>query len=151
MKYLLQSFKSLSTDQLYALLRLRQQVFVLEQKSLYEDLDELDQRAMHLQVVCESTMGLAAYARLRVDSEDTRELKIERVVVASEYRGQGLGAEIMTYIMNYVSRQGQWAAVKLSAQTSVLGFYQRWGFSAFGPVYDDGGIEHMDMKIKIQM
>lgn len=141
----LSQFQQLSLEQLYQILTLRQQVFMLEQNSLYLDLDGLDQQALHLCCWCNSQ--LAAYSRIRI-LPGKKQAKIERVVVAQKHRGQGLADKMMTLSMQHI-RQQPVNEVRLSAQVSVLSFYQKWQFVTQGEVYDDGGVPHQDMCLQL--
>ncbi|MFA3789820.1 GNAT family N-acetyltransferase [Aliiglaciecola sp. SL4] len=144
MNYCFYTFAQLTTIQLYQILRLRQNVFVLEQKSFYDDIDNLDQEAKHL-CVYSDTQQLQAYSRLRIVGESSSMGKIERVVVDSHARGLGLAAQMMNEIIAYFQQQQGIESVLLSAQVEVIDFYKKWGFAIKGDSYDDGGIEHVDM------
>ncbi|MDO6695574.1 GNAT family N-acetyltransferase [Aliiglaciecola sp. 3_MG-2023] len=148
MNYSFYDFAQLSANQLYQILRLRQNVFVLEQKSFYDDIDNLDQQSKHL-CVYSNTQQLMAYARLRLVGDPATIGKIERVVVDSHARGQGIAANMMDEIMAYFQRDMEVRDVKLSAQVEVINFYEKWGFNVTGDSYDDGGIEHKDMVISL--
>ncbi|MDF2178086.1 GNAT family N-acetyltransferase [Aliiglaciecola sp. CAU 1673] len=135
-------FADLDTQTLYALLRLRQQVFILEQQSIYEDLDDLDQQSWHLLIKDDNR--LAGYARLRADIT-AYAYKFERLVLDPQYRSQGLGKVLMQQLLAKSAELGQFSKLKLSAQSHLVPFYQRFGFAAIGQEYDDGGIPHRDM------
>lgn len=135
------TFDELASSQLYAVLRLRQQVFIEEQRSIYSDIDGLDQVAKHLCIW--GDQRLAAYARIR-EADEQETVKVERVVTAQDFRKQRLGKTIMDTIINHVKKL-EYSNVFLSAQLEVIDFYKQWGFEAKGPAYDDGGILHKDM------
>lgn len=137
-------FDDLDTHRLYQVLRLRQQVFILEQQSIYEDIDNLDQHSWHLLIHTEN--GLAGYARLRADSH-ARAYKFERLVLAPEYRGHGLGKALMQQLLAKSAALGHHRQLKLSAQAHLVAFYEGFGFQAVGEAYDDGGILHRDMTL----
>lgn len=140
------SFKQLTIEQLYAILKLRSDVFISEQQSIYQDIDDLDQFAWHLQITDEGR--LAAYARLRAVSKDNC-YKIERVVTAQTFRGRGLGKSLMNNALETIKSLGVYKNVYLSAQLEVVDFYQCWGFITKGAAYDDGGILHKDMYLDL--
>lgn len=148
MNYSFYTFEQLDLQQLYAILRLRQNVFVLEQRSFYDDIDNLDQQAHHLCVFSDSQQ-LIAYSRLRVVGKGLTTGKIERVVVDTHSRGQKLAAKMMDKTLNFFRQQEQINQVQLSAQVDVVGFYEKWGFKIKGDSYDDGGIDHVDMFLAI--
>lgn len=138
-----QAFNALNLEQLYAILKLRQNVFILEQRSIYADVDDADQASLHL--CAYAANKLVGYTRLR--AQDPQVYKIERVVCLKEVRGQGLGQKLMHAALNKITSLAPGAAVRLSAQTEALAFYQTFGFIPQGQSYDDGGIEHMDMQL----
>lgn len=142
MEFRLLSYLDLSKDALYQVLRLRQQVFIDEQQSIYEDIDNLDSVSRHLLATDGST--LAGYIRLRL-IEAGRVAKVERVVVAPSHRGIKLGHQLMDAVMDTIARTETVKTARLSAQLEVVPFYQKWGFEPCGEAYDDGGILHRDM------
>ncbi|GAA5191276.1 GNAT family N-acetyltransferase [Ferrimonas gelatinilytica] len=133
-------FKDLGVEDLYALLQLRERVFQLEQESLYADLDGLDRHAQHLLLYCPE--GLAGYLRLIPGAEVT---KLGRVVLASEFRGQDLGAKLVRAGILRVWEQTPSASIKISAQQGLVEYYSQFGFAVCSEPYDDGGVMHLDM------
>jgi ElaA protein len=139
------AFNALNLAQLYSILKLRQDVFVLEQRSFYADVDDGDQTSWHLCAYNDNT--LVGYTRLR--PLEPQGYKIERVVCAKAYRGLGLGHKLMQASLKKISSLAAGCEVTLSAQTEALAFYQAYGFVAQGRAYDDGGIEHRDMSLTL--
>lgn len=138
-------FDGFTLRTLYEMLRLRDQVFVLEQQSIYGDLDNLDQPALHL---CgyDSTDTLRAYARLLGPGDKYDDAcAITRVIIDPSWRGQGLGRQLMTQSIGACERHFPGVAQKLSAQVAALDFYISLGFRQISMPYDDGGILHADM------
>lgn len=135
-------FNQLTTAMLYDILQLREQVFIVEQQSIYTDLDGLDDGALHLCKFVDNGDMLIGYCRLRF-IEDTA--KVERVVVHPDARGQGVANTLMASCIELVKQHAAIKQIGLSAQLAVIPFYQRWGFSEYGEPYDDGGILHKDM------
>lgn len=135
-------FEQLSLDLLYDVLRLREQVFMLEQQSLYEDIDGLDKQALHL-CIREDTQ-LIAYLRLRFLPAKNK-AKIERVVVSSAHRSKKLAKILMQTAIDLIEKEPDMHTAMLSSQVEVMGFYEKLGFVASGDEYDDGGIAHKDM------
>ena len=127
---------------------LRQRVFVVEQQSIYIDLDGLDQGALHLCVQEHKSEEVIGYTRLRLDKK-SKVAKIERVVIDQNYRGKGIANQLMQACLDK-SILDQMAEIKLSAQVEVIPYYKKWGFVAVGDVYDDGGIDHRDMIKKLE-
>ncbi|WP_084637515.1 GNAT family N-acetyltransferase [Paludibacterium yongneupense] len=130
---------------LYRMLQLRDQVFVLEQQSLYGDVDGLDPEALH---VCGNDEHgcLQAYARLLAPGVKYPDaVAVGRVVIAAAHRGRGRGRELMLRVLDEAARHYPGVAQKLSAQCTAMAFYQSLGFVTCSDVYDDGGIDHVDM------
>jgi ElaA protein len=139
-------FCELSLEHFYALAKLRQDVFIIEQQSIYTDLDGLDSEAIHFLCWSSTQDGapLIGYARYRF-CESAGQLKIERVVLTGEVRGKGLGKRLMQAILKDIEAHHVGTAICLSSQVTAQAFYQGLGFVAEGERYDDGGIEHITM------
>lgn len=124
---------------------LRRAVFVVEQK-VPEDLewDGLDGQARHLlAVVADQPAGTL---RWRVVGDAG---KVERVCVAADQRGSGLGRKLMERVLADIRATPGLRRVKLGAQVSAIPFYESLGFKAYGPVFDDAGIPHRDMELEV--
>lgn len=121
--------------------QLRRSVFIEEQGvSEADEVDDKDEEAIHILATVDGTpMGSA---RLLLSGGTG---KIGRVCVLAAARGTGLGAALMEAAIAELRRQPGITRAKLGAQTHALGFYERLGFTAEGPVYDDAGIPHRDM------
>lgn len=129
------------TKDLETCLALRHQVFVEEQGvPVEEEQDALDATATHLLAVQD---GIPVGTARIVFKEDTA--KIGRVCVQPSARGTGLGARLIKAAVETVQACPGIARAKLGAQVHAIGFYEKLGFTAFGPVYDDAGIDHRDM------
>lgn len=125
---------------------LRRIVFIEEQGvSEADELDDLDAGAIHL--LARDQGRPVASARLLLQGEVG---KIGRVCVLKEMRGTGLGQLLMLKALEELSRLPEITTAKLGAQCHALGFYEKLGFTAFGPIYDDAGIPHRDMKIVLK-
>lgn len=120
---------------------LRRKVFIEEQGvSEADEIDDKDDEAIHLLATVDGApMGSA---RLLLSGNTG---KIGRVCVLPAARGTGLGAALMRAAVEELRRQPGLTRAKLGAQTHALGFYERLGFTAEGPIYDDAGIPHRDM------
>lgn len=136
-------FSELNTEQLLAILKIRQDVFMLEQQSLYEDIDNRDQASYHL-MLCRDHC-LQGYARLRI-LDELKVVKLERIVVSNQCRGTGLGTQLIDELVAKAVTLRPDYTLKLSAQVSVQSLYQKWGFESYGEEFDDGGIPHINMK-----
>lgn len=129
------------TDDLVTCRRLRRIVFIDEQGvSEADEIDDRDGEAIHL--LATDGGRPVGTARLLIEGETG---KIGRVCVLQEARGTGLGAALIRAGVERLRQVPGVAKVKLGAQVHALGFYERLGFAAYGPVYDDAGIDHRDM------
>jgi ElaA protein len=137
-------FDELSAAALYEMLRFRQQIFVVEQRSAYLDLDGFDQSAHHLLLRIEGT--LSGYLRLMPPANRRAVVRIGRVAVAAGLRQQGLGRRLMTEALSLCRERYSGHAIGLSAQCHLVGFYRSFGFAEFGAPFDDGGIPHIEMR-----
>jgi ElaA protein len=135
-------YYQLELNDLYAILRLRQDVFIDEQQSIYKDIDSFDQSSLHICIFYEE--DLVAYARVRKINA-SQLAKIERVVCAVPHRGKGLGVKLIEESLKLIEDRFSSIDVMLSAQTTASSFYHQFGFKEKGEAYDDGGIEHIDM------
>lgn len=124
---------------------LRRVVFIEEQRvSEADEVDDLDEVALHLlALVGGEAVGTA---RLLVQGAVG---KIGRVCVLSQARGAGIGAALIQAAVARFRRMDGVTKAKLGAQVHALGFYEGLGFEAFGPVYDDAGIDHRDMGLAL--
>ncbi len=136
-------FDALSTQQLYALLRLRSEVFVVEQACIFQDLDGLDQQAMHLLGL--QGAELLASARYFPKGVTFAEASIGRVVVSPGARGSGLGHQLMVQALACL--QAEWGAqsIRIGAQAHLRDFYASHGFEDVGRPYIEDGIPHLEM------
>jgi ElaA protein len=140
-------FEELSLEQLYAVLALRQEVFVVEQSSPYADLDFIDQRADHLLVTDGS--ALVGYARCFGPSAEKPVGSFGRLVVAKARRGEALGKELVRRALARLA-QANCREVQISAQLYLEDLYAQFGFVRIGKPYDDTGILHIDMSLTLR-
>ena len=137
------SFGELNTNELYELLRLRSEVFVVEQNCVFLDQDNKDQQCYHLLLFSEGR--LAAYCRLVPAGLSYAEVSIGRVVSSPAYRGKGMGRKVMELAMQSCRDLFGAKPVRIGAQTYATAFYESLGFAAAGDPYDEDGIEHIEM------
>lgn len=140
------SFEALTRHQLYDVLTLRQRVFMLEQKSLYLDLDGEDSLCFHLLGVT-GAGELAAYLRLIPPSGADTCVHLGRIVVAPAWRGRGLGRDLIERGLSRCRADWPSRLIAISAQHHLVPLYRQFGFVSVGEPYDDGGVLHIDMHI----
>ncbi|MFM7332012.1 MAG: GNAT family N-acetyltransferase [Brachymonas sp.] len=136
-------FEALSSRQLYAILLLRSEVFVVEQECIYQDMDGTDHEAMHL--VGTQDGRLMAYARCYPPGIRYPEASIGRVITRGELRGSGAGHALMREAIAKISEQRGPQPIRISAQAHLKDFYAQHGFTVQGDVYDEDGIPHLQM------
>lgn len=139
------TFQELSTDELYALLRTRSQVFIVEQNSVYQDLDNDDQNAIHLW----KTEGdkIVAMARVTPAGKHLEENSIGRIITTE--CGKGLGLELVRKALEVAKERLGAKRIKIQAQQQARGFYEKLGFVAISEPYMHEGLPHLDMEVEI--
>lgn len=143
MKWTVKSFDQLSTRDLYALLALRTDVFVVEQECPYPELDGRDLFCHHLLV--EEEGQLVAYLRILPKGQSFADVSIGRVVIKQSHRGKGLAKPLMEKALDYILQEWQEERVMISAQAHLEQFYSQLGFEPVSEVYLEDGIPHLDM------
>ncbi len=143
MQWKIKTFNELTTAELYEILRIRAEVFVVEQTCVYQDLDLKDKRAYH--VFAEENGEVIAYLRILEKGVSYHEISIGRVLVKEEYRGRGLARELMQRAISFVEEALKEKEIRISAQKYLLKFYESLGFTAVSEVYLEDGIEHVEM------
>jgi ElaA protein len=136
-------FSDLTLDELYAILRLRTDVFSVEQQAVYQDLDGKDQPSQHLM----GRVGdqLHAYCRLLPAGVAFPEVSIGRVVTSLNYRNTGTGKELMSRALDLCRQEFGDTDIRIGAQYHLTGFYGSFGFVVDGTKYLEDGIEHVHM------
>ena len=139
-------FNELTIDQLYELLQLRSQVFVVEQDCVYQDIDSKDQKSLHILGL--KNNKIIAYTRIFKPGDYFNEASIGRVVVAENERKFKYGHQIMKASINAIAAHFNTATIIISAQTFLKKFYNNLGFNQIGDGYLEDGIPHIKMQKK---
>lgn len=137
------TFKELTTQELYDLLQLRSEVFVVEQNCIYQDLDGKDKNALH--VIGTKNDKIVAYTRVFEPGYYFENASIGRVVVSNEERQHKYGYEIMEASIKAIKEYFNKTTVTLSAQSYLKKFYNNLGFKTTGEAYLEDGIPHIEM------
>ena len=137
------AFPDLTNAELYDLLRLRQEVFVVEQQSIYLDLDGKDQASMHM--LCREGGELVAYQRLLPPGLSYDESAIGRIVVCRRARGSDLGRELVRRGIAHNLDLWPHCDIRINAQSYLKKFYLELGFDIASDDYDLDGIPHVEM------
>ena len=143
MDWILKKFGELSNDELYAILRLRAEVFVVEQNCAFQDLDDKDQASYHLMGIEQGK--LVAYTRLVPAGISYNIPSIGRVVTSPGSRGNGLGKLLMEKSIEVATQLFGKTPIKIGAQLYLRKFYSEFGFVQSSDVYLEDGIEHIEM------
>ena len=136
-------FSELTTEELYQILRLRSEVFVVEQDCVYQDLDNKDQKAIHLYF--KENDEILAYTRIFKAGYYYENPSIGRVVVSKKNRGKDVGKKIMIDSIEYIKQNIKGKKIELSAQKYLDKFYKDLGFYKTGEDYLEDGIPHQRM------
>jgi ElaA protein len=136
-------FGELTTEELYAILRLRSEVFVVEQNCVFLDMDNKDQNCEHL--MAWQGDKLAGYARIVPPGISYSESSIGRIVSSPSARGKGVGRELLTQSIATLYQLHGKRVIRIGAQYYLKEFYESFGFEQAGAIYLEDGIEHIEM------
>lgn len=143
MKWEIKKFKELSVDELYRILELRNDVFVVEQECIYQDCDRKDLEAYHL--FCIENDKIIATLRILEKGISYDEISIGRVVVDKLYRRKNLGRKAMEMAIDFINNTYGNSPIRISAQVYIKEFYESLGFNAVSDIYLEDDIPHIEM------
>lgn len=143
LEWKLKQFQLLTPEELYALMRLRQEVFIVEQNCAYLDADGKDEYCHHLSGF-NSNGELIAYARIVPPGISYAEVSIGRVITSLKYRRGGFGKELMERAIEETGKLYP-GAIRIGAQKYLQRFYEGFGFKQEGEPYLEDGIPHIIM------
>ena len=138
--------EDLGKEQLYAILQLRTEVFVVEQKCAYQEVDGRDLEGDTCHLMAWQDDQLVAYLRLLDPASQGGDVVIGRVVIAPQVRGKGLGHELMEQALKQAEKHWPETSIYLSAQAHLQGYYGRYGFVVVGEEYLEDDIPHIGMR-----
>lgn len=147
MKCKLKEFTELTTAELYEILKLRAEVFVVEQNCPYQDLDDKDQSSYHL--FLEDNGQIIAVLRIIPENIAYKEMAIGRLIVKKSYRGKGISRKMMVRAMEFITEDLGKEKIRLSGQAYLTDFYQSLGFEKVSEMYFEDGIEHFEFLYEI--
>ena len=140
-------WSALIANEIYFILRLRSEVFVVEQDCVYQDIDKKDPEAIHIMGYLENK--LIAYSRIFNKEEYFKETSFGRAIVKNKHRGTGLGHELVAKSLVEIKKNYGLNTVKISAQAHLKKFYSEHGFVTKGKEYLEDGIPHVAMYLNI--
>lgn len=144
LQFHLKTFAQLITDELYEILQLRAEVFVVEQDCVYQDIDGKDAKALHLFAF--KNKSIVAYARIFGPGDYFEDASIGRVVVKLSERKYGYGHHLMQEANKAVKTHFNASKIHLSAQQYLVKFYNTHGYKEVGDGYLEDGIPHIGME-----
>lgn len=139
-------FDELTKDELYEILRVRSEVFVIEQQCNYQDMDYIDYRSRHIFIKNEND-SIIAYLRLFMKKDEEKTAQIGRVLTTE--RGKGLGAAILRRAISEAKNTLNADEIFLESQQYAIGFYEKEGFIVKSGVFLDVGIPHVEMRLTL--
>jgi ElaA protein len=144
LSFKIKPFKELSAQELYETLRLRSEVFIVEQNCVYQDIDNKDQKALH--VLGYYNDELVAYCRLFDAGDYFDNASIGRVIVAQKFRDKKWGNNLMIEAIAGIKQYFNKSKITISAQMYLQKFYESHGFTKTSEMYLEDDIEHIEMK-----
>ena len=135
-------FNDLTKEELYLILKIRQEVFIVEQKCFYLDCDDLDQKSIHILGYRDDF--LVCYMRVLKNKKNNLFI-LGRILVSKKYRSLGLGIELMKRIISFLKTKNPSYSLEMSAQTYLIDFYKKFDFHVKGEEYLDAGVPHIKM------
>lgn len=137
------SFNELTPHHLYDILKLRQDIFIIEQNCIYDDIDRLDRESGHL-LLHSTSESLIGYLRIVPPQIKFDEYSLGRIAIKSDNRGKGLGKMIVEKGIEKVQALGA-RDIRIEAQAHLIKFYENIGFKSVSAAYDIDGIPHLQM------
>ncbi|WP_116542294.1 GNAT family N-acetyltransferase [Pontibacter virosus] len=139
------AFHDLTPDELYDMLRLRSEVFVVEQNCVFPDMDDKDQLCHHVLFYNEDRILVATSRLVPAGVAYSDMMSIGRIVTSQLVRGTGVGKELVEMSIEECYRLFGKGAIRIGAQLYAKKFYERFGFEQSSEVYDEDGIDHIKM------
>ncbi|MGL5347978.1 MAG: GNAT family N-acetyltransferase [Peptostreptococcaceae bacterium] len=146
MNWNFKKFNELNIEEVYKILGLRSEVFVVEQDCVYLDCDNKDFKSYHL--FLKDNNEIVAYLRILEKGVSYDEVSIGRVLVKKSYRGKGISREMMVKAIDFVEKDLKEDTIKIQAQAYLVDFYGSLGFKAVSKEYLEDNIPHIDMIYK---
>ena len=146
MDFKIKYFDNLTNYELYDILYLRNEIFVVEQKCAYQDIDNFDKNSYH--IFCCEKDELVCSMRIIEPGYRFDTLSFGKIVVKKDKRKYGYAKKMFDFAMNYALNELKEEDIKLSAQTYIKDFYASFGFRPYGELEDHDGIMHINMHYK---
>ncbi|MGJ0908942.1 GNAT family N-acetyltransferase [Clostridium botulinum] len=143
MNFKIKKFNELSVEEIYEILKIRNEVFIVEQECPYEDCDGKDKNAYHLFYMGEGKVIF--YLRILEKGLSYDEISIGRVLVDKDYRGKGLARKSILQAIDFIQNNLKENSIRISAQHYLMDFYKSFGFKPVSEVYLEDNIPHIEM------
>lgn len=143
MKFVIKKFNELTVEELYKILRVRNEVFVVEQTCIYQDCDNKDYNSYHLYL--EEDNEIVGYLRIVNKGISYDEISIGRVLVKESHRNRGISRKIMLEAIKFIEEELNSTEIRLSGQVYIKGFYESLGFKQVSEEYLEDDIPHVEM------
>lgn len=144
MELYVKSFDMLSKEELFNIMFERINIFVVEQQCAYQEIDSIDKQALH--VFYQEGSTIVAYTRIYEQNDNVH---FGRVLVNPQYRGQGLGRQIVSQTIQEITTRYPQHVIKIAGQTYLTTFYTSFGFQIVSEEYLEDGLPHYDMELKL--
>jgi ElaA protein len=146
LNWVIKKFEELKSEEIYQILKIRNEVFIVEQHCAYQDCDGKDKAAYH--IFLEDNKEIVAYLRILQKGVSYDEISVGRVLVNKNYRGKGLAHEMMMKAINFIEENLNESEIRISAQAHLVSFYRGVGFEEVSTVYLEDDIPHIEMLYK---
>lgn len=146
MNWHVKTFNDLTINELYAILKLRQDVFIIEQNCIYPDIDNIDEDSIHIFASTEN--NIIAYCRIVYPGIKYKEPSIGRVIVNPAFRNKQIGTQLLEKAILTNVKLFPNLGNRISAQSHLQPFYQNLGFETTSEIYLEDGIPHVEMLLK---
>ncbi|MBZ9607740.1 GNAT family N-acetyltransferase [Clostridium estertheticum] len=146
MNWEIKKFNELSGEEVYEILKLRSEVFVIEQQCIYEECDGKDNKSYHL--FAKENGQIIVYLRILEKGVSYNEISIGRVLTDKKYRGKGLAKQMMLRAIGFIENNLNEKAIRIGAQEYLINFYSSLGFVRVSEVYLEDNIPHIEMLYK---
>lgn len=143
MQFIARKFDELSTVELYEILKARSAIFVVEQNCVYQDMDDLDYRSLH--VFCEEGKTVTAYLRVFYKEKDV--VQMGRVLTLKH--GTGLGGKLLHEGLRQIREKMPCRKIYIEAQKYTVGYYEQEGFKVISDEFLEDGIPHVQMELEL--
>lgn len=143
MDFIIKKFEEFDLKDFYKIIKIREEIFIVEQACVYQECDGKDEKAFHL--VCAENGNVIAYLRILERKVSYEEISIGRVLVKKEYRNHGLAKKLVGKAIKFIENELHESEIRISAQAHLTKFYESLGFKTASDMYLEDEIPHVEM------